>query len=521
MLMSFDSTITKYEPNIILGVLNRVNDTNDVSLTNATERVQNQLNYFEGRLYSLNNTDAMKQLVGIHQYLELAFAASSKSAVSPDVLTIMLQFQDLTNEADRYCSTSLDLCLEALRHHQDAIECANEGDLQMAFSVFQNTANLATDMAEETNKLIKHTDKLSKDVAKTMIDSQKEVSYRNNKQEEFFKQTEDLQAQIEKLKIQKKNYKKEIEKSIIKTNQAEKKANTAVDNAATTVFISQIISPVTQFFLASASGAPAAGIGYAAKLIESHANEQDKERKELTNKPEEIEQKLDEKTKLLEEKKSEEDPNQEEIQQLEQKIEKLKIKLQSSQVIPNQKQSQVEKVDEGYLETAKFYRELQSLAEAREREFQDKLIESESDLTELVTRLEQYHLDNNDLGKTITSLGIAVSTLGLIRTVFMNIERYWFDVKRQYTHLSNEKKLENFITSHPNAEKFINGLEISAWNWLAFGRINYRTSQVITETRNGINDSLSNLPSQEQCKFIVDNHLRSLHKKSTIDLLQN
>ena len=122
--------------------------------------VQQQVERRSPQYYQINVEKAMQDLIQVGQVLQLAIASSKDCKCNTSALAILSHYQDMTNASVIASGNFVATTLKALEKHQLAITLANRDKWDSVVKIFGSCGDLAKEMADEADQLVKKSDNL-------------------------------------------------------------------------------------------------------------------------------------------------------------------------------------------------------------------------------------------------------------------------------------------------------------------------------------------------------------------------
>jgi len=113
----------------------------------------------------------------------------------------------------------------------------------------------------------------------------------------------------------------------------------------------------------------------------------------------------------------------------------------------------------------------------------------------------------NDLLRAQHALQMAIDTLGIVKTIFLNNRHYWVQVthnaKQQGTTSDTQLVLKDL--DKEEVLEFKELLMESGFNWLALGKVSRDANVAMIKVKANVDKTFINLPSYEQSKQLIEN----------------
>lgn len=395
----------------------------------------------------------MKKLKSIGEILKLAYAGSKGMKCSKSVMRILCKYQTMTNHALVASGSFVEACLVSLFNHKNALKFAEKGKLETALVFLKKCSQEASLMAEECGKLINETKELLELSTNALTEAQEDENISVNDRNEIKKIIAESQAKRVEAETKVKQLHEQIEEYRKKQSELAEKADVERAREFYLKMVSTTLSPVNNAVtvlspvknIANAAANATQAVCVVAKTVENALKGNDS--------PE---------TSAKDENSKESSACLSLVEQ-----ENLIIKLKN-----------------------------ELLKEERE---------ANAKIAELGERIKSYKDKDEDLNAAISSLDIAIKALGKVKTIFEYTQQYWLGVQKRCERLANIDLLVELQKDADFKEEFIEGLRVSALNWLALGKNNRLAHKSIKKVADGYNDIMSNLPDRNDAKQIIDN----------------
>eukprot|EP01084_Bolivina_argentea_P101570 182074_1 len=142
----------------------------------------------------------------------------------------------------------------------------------------------------------------------------------------------------------------------------------------------------------------------------------------------------------------------------------------------------------------------------RRMDLQDHLMAKNEELAKTVASLSGFKGKENQLQRALTSLEIAVKTLGRIKVIFSNTQLFWEGVKANCKEVA---KIGNDVQEYAeDAEIFEDEIKEaiveSTLNWFVLAKVNYFAKIAIVSVDKKMDSIMEDLPDEAQAMKLVD-----------------
>jgi len=113
----------------------------------------------------------------------------------------------------------------------------------------------------------------------------------------------------------------------------------------------------------------------------------------------------------------------------------------------------------------------------------------------------------NDLLRAQHALQMAIDTLGIVKTIFLNNRHYWIQVtdNAQQQGSSGDTSVVLKELDEEEIQEFVELLMESGFNWLALGKVSRDAMVSMIQVKADVDRTFINLPSHDQAKQIIEN----------------
>jgi len=113
----------------------------------------------------------------------------------------------------------------------------------------------------------------------------------------------------------------------------------------------------------------------------------------------------------------------------------------------------------------------------------------------------------NDLARARHALQMAIDTLGIVKTIFLNNRHYWIQVTNNARQQGTDGDT-TIVLKELSAEDIMEFEELlmeSGFNWLALGKVSRDANVAMIKVKANVDETFVNLPSHEQAKQVIAN----------------
>jgi hypothetical protein len=113
----------------------------------------------------------------------------------------------------------------------------------------------------------------------------------------------------------------------------------------------------------------------------------------------------------------------------------------------------------------------------------------------------------NDLLRAQHALQMAIDTLGIVKTIFLNNRHYWIQVTNNARNQGSSGDTTIVLKELDKEEimEFEELLMESGFNWLALGKVSRDAMVAMIQVKKNVDKTFINLPSHDQAKQIITN----------------
>jgi hypothetical protein len=113
----------------------------------------------------------------------------------------------------------------------------------------------------------------------------------------------------------------------------------------------------------------------------------------------------------------------------------------------------------------------------------------------------------NDLLRAQHALKMAIDTLGIVKTIFLNNRHYWIQVTNNARNQGSSGDTTIVLKELDKEEimEFEELLMESGFNWLALGKVSRDAMVAMIQVKKNVDKTFINLPSHDQAKQIITN----------------
>lgn len=426
---------------VVVGKLNLTNLTSIENVLNSNKQLSVVIDEAARRHHTTDVGEIMRKLESIGEILKLAYAGSKGMPCSRSVMGILCKYQTMISSTFAASVLFLDGCLSALSNHREALMFAERGKLEKTLVFLRKCSREASRMAEECGKLVVEASELCEMSSRALMDAQRDESLSNKERNEIRKMVDESRARQAEADAKILQLHRQIEEYRKQQAKVAAKADMERLRDFCLKVISTTLTPVNVAVGMAESASSA--VDLVAKTVEKA----------------------------------------------------LKDRLPSDSSESKQENSTA---CSSLVEQENLIIKLKNELLKEEREANAKI-------AELGERIKGYKNKDEDLNAAIASLGIAIEALGKVRTIFEYTRRYWLGVKTRCERLAD---IDLLVELHKDADfkdEFIVQLKLSALNWLALGKNNYQACRAIQIVANRYDHVMSNLPTRQVAKKIVEN----------------
>lgn len=442
---------------------------------------------------SINIRTTMSDLKHVASLLRLSWAASDGHACQEKVATLFMGYQDLISEAAATSIQFVQGSVQALKYYCVAYRAVEQkGEMGASFAIISRTSQIADKMIACTDRLIERVDRLKEMSDETYSQASSEHLASLRKKKEVEAAAADLRAE----QSSKQSKSSDLVGMIAEGKEKEVEAADDLRDARFWSRIGAFVEPVATIvkvpleLISSIKGGAAKATVEA--LLQGLQSQQQKDEAQLL----EISKKIAGLSVDLE---SEEDEAQKlalrrEISELEVEAGLLREKIEKSR-------GEFEKVAENLQKQEQ--RAAKRLKEAEEhvRQLRQEQMENNQAIARSLVQLENLTTDADSLEQAAVSLDLAKRTLTKVRTVFVNIGRFWKTTKAGCDALKDLSMLQ-FFSEHWKDE-YIQEIQESQFKWLALANINHFAMIEMGKAAERVDKAFCSLPGPDEVGEVI------------------
>merc|ERR1719376_949291 len=113
----------------------------------------------------------------------------------------------------------------------------------------------------------------------------------------------------------------------------------------------------------------------------------------------------------------------------------------------------------------------------------------------------------NDLVRAQHALQMAIDTLGIVKTIFLNNRHYWIQVTNNARQQGSSGDT-TIVLKELDEEEVLEFMELlmeSGFNWLALGKVSRDAMVAMIKVKKEVDKTFINLPSHSQAKHLIEN----------------
>lgn len=469
----------------------------------------------------INLGSAMSNLTQVGGYLQLAYAGSKGFSCNTKITGIICDYQRLVNDSALACDKFVESCIFAVRQYMTAIKLAEKTTLVNSMKIIGGCEKVVKEMIATSDQLIEECDGLCSLAREALLEaSDNDVS--------SSKQKKEIEESIAKSKAREASLKsktKDLSQAIKEERENEQRAASRADAEQQRIYILSIVQTALKPLnigenLGSALGAffnptpisqtqtkeKEEGESRTGKFVKELFKSKNSSKEELIKNQAALELKKKElqKMKKKDSDSKEKDSNSKEKANLKKEIRELELIIEH-QLKENEESHQMFKslIDRSD-KREKSYLEQESAAAARRREWQNVQMECNAELARTVSELQSMNKEEDELGKAIKSLQVAISALGKIKTIFENARMYWIAVQERCNQISHIHETINILADSDVKELWIEEIRSNQRSWFYLGGLNFLALKAIAPAKERMDAIMSDLPSGEVAKKIVE-----------------
>lgn len=484
-------------------------------VSQKSEIISEKVNSLEKVYHTIDVRQTMQNLMQVTQLLNLSFAASKGFSSNTKVSIILCDYQQLIKNSKAASTAFIGGCIQAVKFHTKAFECVEKSKYDAALKIIRMCANVAQKMAEDSEKLVKESDKLCEESRAALIAATEDETVSIEKRKEIQAQIDESKVIEGKLTSLTTDLASQVAEEQAREKEIRKKADQAQRQAFAVSILKACMKPFTDIagvftglFLSGKESSTTFE-----KTLENLTKDVNNKKEQLANTEKNLE--IAQQTLNLE--KNKEIPDLNKIQQLEEDIIKLVAESKSKRTLVDSCVTALSEVQKTCESSAANYQQQEEKIAAKRAELQKAHREANADLKASVIKLQQLNVGEGNLDKTITSLEIAVKTLGKVKTTFENTRLFWKGVENHCKSLADVGLFEIHAET-ADADMFCNELQDSAWSWVVLGKLNIEASNLLKDVDDKNDEKMSNLPTSAEAMALIDNVTKNiLHQLKTED----
>lgn len=442
------------------------------------EGIKAAVEYHEKAFETLDVKGALSRLSEVGELMHLAYAGCKGHKSSTEVLKVSTSYQNFIADAEISGNVFLEQILRAIKITKIALDVMHkpiEGKAQKALELISKCAEFAAEMEQCADKLANQANTLCTTAQAALLAVQDDETGAINKQEKNRKLIEALEAKRKQLESMTRDYAKSVAESREDQVRAELAEKDARNKAFTLGILKEVMKPLGELANTGimVANPTAAAVGVAAQVGKALAT------------PEKQEGKSDSSAKA-----AADVPSKEEQRAL-------------NEAIAKSAESAIK-------------------ARAEKTKWLEKQIEANAELAESIAKLQSLGTGKNDLAKAVQALSVAVTTLGRIQTIFVNVKVFWGNVN---TSCKSLKGRVSDVNTYANIDEgqYINDIKSFGLTWFALGKRCYLGQLEVKRARERVGYLISHLPDQDEASSLIGSLATDIQNKIKEDnkLLEN
>lgn len=465
--------------------------------------------YVQGKIkvyYSIDPEIAMKKLAEVGSLLRLAYAGSKGHSSSSPIIKVMSSYQDLVKDSLITSQAYVEIVLKALKYHKYAAIFVEKDLLEKSIKYLRKCSTMATRMATETQTLIDKSDDLKNLAVDALIAANDDYVGSKAEKAKLTKLINELKLEQAKQESMKGDLNKMVEEA-----REEERRNGAV--AKEKEFLGMIIGIFVPLATTVMTVALPLLIGdepekfQAPVLPVSPQVEEDELIKSFRYSREEL-------LKNIESRHPMEESNDEESYYL---TEESTYSKRSGGlggliggILGQNKPAQANGGEpgcgggSGIDGQAAQARCREAAARASRINFQRQQLKNNAALVETVEKLMSTKDSGKKLDQALLGLEVTIKTLGKVKTIFLNAKVFWMGVQKHVLSLAaSQEELDDYAEDEDLREEYAEALMESGYSWLTVGKICRLSALKIRHVSNGVDEIMTNLPSEKEAKELV------------------
>jgi DNA repair exonuclease SbcCD ATPase subunit len=463
---------------------------------------------------------ASESLARVGKYFSIAYSGSCTHPCSSDILSSLSDYQLLVKDSVVALDSSIITCISALKKHQLAIRFVEKDNFEKAIERISECSTMATEMAATAKTLADRCGILYISAKSTLLKVNDNVNISAENKKKIEDQIKELGAQEKYLEGLTSSLTEQIKGKKAEEAEIAKRGDSARRQAFVLSLIATGLSPITTIgtaIIAPIGQAVAAGINKLSGVTSKDSTEQlEAIQKNLEAKSQEyaeVEGQLSKKLKRKEQatneikkedtKEDEKKALETEIKQLELDIAELEPKRNAVLKLINEVKESLQKASLSFEARAVHLEEKEDKIKETRDALEKEQRERNASLQETMERLKYLATDGKAASeKAITSLQLAVKTIGAAQTVFIDIQHYWENVALQCRQLAD---IQEFRDLHylELKDEFSTALIASKWKWCVIGYLSQMARDDLNKAKLAVNDVMSNLPSEKELDGLI------------------
>eukprot|EP01084_Bolivina_argentea_P184228 317780_1 len=424
----------------------KVENMSDIKKVLANNHINDMIIKYEKQYYDIDVRDATFQLAATCDLLQIAYASSNGFDCHPSIASLLTKYFTLVKYTYVATGQFVLTSLNSLGNHKTALDILPK-DAAKAIEIIGSCSQQAGEMAEKAKKLEQDTEKLTNDAEETLTTAVNDQSLKAKEKTELLKKIK----KAKKIRLRYEKQKQDLENLSTHFYKSETETKEEMDNLSSA--LSSLESMMNTIITESS------------KNVENDiVSGDDDDAKDVFLKQEVKWKKMIEHKNAL-----------------------LELEDEWKKMLGDKEQ---------LLRYIKAERD--ALKKPTERVCKG-LIKSAGDI-------EDGEIKKNNLQMALDAIEEVVRTLGRIKVIFSNVEKFWTRVKQKCDKLLKVDRIMNILKDSAQRHQKQVEEEIikSGKAWFTLTKVNCEAKDSISEVYNGMDEILQNLPNESESKQLVD-----------------
>ncbi|KAJ3235216.1 hypothetical protein HDU81_000735 [Chytriomyces hyalinus] len=446
-------------------------------------------------MQTINVPETMQKLSKVGSLLQLAYAGTKGLPCSKHTMMMLCSYQTLIKDSHVATNLFVQSSLLAVKQHQLALRILPRGP-DRALRIIAKTSEMARQMAEASSNLVASSENMVKLAQDALIQAATDDTTQNAQKAAIEKEISNFNSMQARLKSLTASLAEDVEEARVKEAKAVKDADEARSRAHTTAILGAIMQPLSALAGGVVGGNFGGRSGSSNAPKQSGNNGADATASQLQELKRELNQAQS--AVFATEAKLASETDSAKKTELEKELSNQRAKAADLRQTSTTAASNLQRVLESQAESLEAK---EAVISNRRAELQREARTANAELAECVERLKGSHAEQNSLETVISSLEVAMKSMGQIKTVFENTRVFWVGVQKSCERLGNaEDNMKELIGVEDIFEEEIRA---NGMNWLSLGQINYVGMLAMGDVSSKVDSIMNDLPDSTQASGII------------------